>query len=156
YLDPDRPLAELRIGAVERILQEGEWSDWLPVDFALAPGRRLHGMCRFHLKEIRPAFRLYVTPINIDPADPAMPVSAPASWARELAAAQGRFYTQGMPEDTKAYSSGVFSRQDFLSQARLANDENVAQYRWTLDRYRRGLLFYYFGHVDLVSHMLWR
>ena len=31
-----------------------------------------------------------------------MPISHPAGYAGDLARATGRFYTQGMPEDTKA------------------------------------------------------
>ena len=35
-----------------------------------------------------------------------MPISAPGDYAAELAAATGRFYTQGMPEDTKGLKTG--------------------------------------------------
>ncbi len=156
YVDPDRPLAKLVVGQAERILQEGEWSDWVPVEFALAPTRTLRGMCRFYLKQLRPTFQLYVTPINLDPMHPAMPISAPPSFAADLARATGRFYTQGMPEDTKAYSAGVFAPEEFLAQARLAGEENLGQYRYVLENFDRGLLFHYFGNGDLISHMMWR
>jgi predicted AlkP superfamily phosphohydrolase/phosphomutase len=61
-----------------------------------------------------------------------------------------------MPEDTKAYSSGVFDAEDFLAQAQIAGQENLDQYRHVLGSFRTGLLFYYFGNLDLVSHMMWR
>jgi hypothetical protein len=156
YLDPQRPQAMLALGSVERILEEGEWSDWVPVDFALGFGRQLRGMCRFYLKQVRPTLKLYATPVNLDPMDPAMPISSPASWAGDLARATGRYYTQGMPEDTKAYADGVFDPQEFLTQAQMAADENVAQYRHLFQERRTGLLFHYFGTVDQVSHMMWR
>ena len=38
----------------------------------------------------------------------------------------------------------------------MAGDENRRQYRYVLDRFDGGLLFYYFGNVDQVSHMMWR
>ena len=34
------------------------------------PDTYVSGICRFYLQEVRPNFRLYVTPINIDPSDP--------------------------------------------------------------------------------------
>ena len=48
-----------------------------------------------------------------------------------------------------------FSRDEFLTQARLVGDEERRQYR-TLEGFKDGLLFYYFGDVDQVSHMMWR
>jgi predicted AlkP superfamily phosphohydrolase/phosphomutase len=156
HLDPQRPLAKLVLGDAERIVQEGEWTDWVPVEFGLGLGRRLHGMCRFYLKQVRPVLQLYASPVNLDPMQPAMPISAPASWAGELARATGRFYTQGMPEDTKALASGIFEPQEFLRQAQIAADENLAQYQHVFAGFERGLLFHYFGSVDQVSHMMWR
>jgi predicted AlkP superfamily phosphohydrolase/phosphomutase len=116
----------------------------------------VRGMSRFYLKRITPDLEVYVAPINLDPMAPAMPVSAPDDYAAELAAATGRFYTQGMPEDTKGLREGVFTRDEFLTQARLAGEENRRQYRYVLDGFTDGLLFYYFGNVDQIAHMLWR
>jgi predicted AlkP superfamily phosphohydrolase/phosphomutase len=157
YLDVDRRGAKFVIGDEERLLKVGEWTDWVPVDFDLGvPTQSVRGMCRFYLRRLTPDVEVYVTPINIDPVSPVMPVSAPDDYAGELAAATGRFYTQGMPEDTKALKEGVFTRDEFLTQARLAGDENRRQYRFVLDGFTSGLLFYYFGNVDQISHMMWR
>jgi predicted AlkP superfamily phosphohydrolase/phosphomutase len=87
---------------------------------------------------------------------PDAPISTPASYAAELAEHGGRFYTQGMPEDTKGLRTGVLTRDEFLAQARLAGDENRMQYRYVLDQFEDGLLFYYFGNVDQIAHMMWR
>jgi predicted AlkP superfamily phosphohydrolase/phosphomutase len=156
YRDTRAAAARIVVGDEERVLNVGEWSDWVPVTFSLAPSQSLRGMCRFYLKQLRPAFELYVTPINLDPLSPALPISTPASYAATLARATGRFYTQGMPEDTKALTAGVFDADDFLRQAANSAGENIRQYGYVLDQFHDGLLFYYFGHVDLVSHMMWR
>ena len=158
YLDPDRPAAKIVVGddTQELILEQGEWSDWTPVEFDLIPTQTMRGMCRFYLKEVRPVFQLYVTPINFDPESPEAPISTPSSFAAELAEATGPFYTQGMPEDTKALTGGVFSRREFLDQAAITGDEIIEQYHWVLDQFEDGLLFYYFGNLDQVSHMMWR
>jgi predicted AlkP superfamily phosphohydrolase/phosphomutase len=157
YVDAERGAAKIVVGDEERILAVGEWSDWVPVDFDLrVPMQSVRGMSRFYLKRITPDLEVYVTPINLDPMAPVMPVSTPDDYAAELAAATGRFFTQGMPEDTSGFREGVFTRDEFLTQARLAGEENRHQYRYVLDGFTGGLLFYYFGNVDQIAHMLWR
>ena len=36
-IDKDRPVARFRIGDRMTVLQQGEWSDWVPIDFPLLP-----------------------------------------------------------------------------------------------------------------------
>lgn len=156
YVDQTRRFAKIVVGDQERLLALGEWSDWVPVEFDLIPTQGLRGEARFYLKGLDPYFEMYMSPINIDPLSPALPVSTPDEYAAELARATGRFYTQGMPEDTKSLKTGVLTADEFLAQARIAGEENLRQYRYVLDRFTDGLLFYYFGNVDLVSHMMWR
>ena len=156
YLDLEESLAKIVVGDEEVVLAVGEWSGWVPVDFDLIPTQGLRGMARFYLKQVKPDFELYATPINFDPHDAAMPISTPASYAAELAEASGRFYTQGMPEDTAGLTEEVLTAEEFLAQAKIAGDENIEQYRWVLDQFQDGLLFYYFGNVDQISHTMWR
>ena len=133
YVDARQSAAKIVIGEEERVLKVGEWSDWVPIEFELIPFQSLRGICRFYLKQVHPTFELYVSPINLDPADPAMPISTPASYADELARATGLFYTQGMAEDTKALNENVLTRSEFLQQARFVGDEIKRQYRYVLD-----------------------
>ncbi len=156
YLDSEKSLAKVVVDTEEVVLAVGEWSDWVPVDFELISTQGLRGMVRFYLKQIEPDFELYATPINFDPYEPAMPISTPASYAADLAEASGRFYTQGMPEDTAGLMEEVLTAEEFLDQSRIAGEENIEQYKWVLDQFRDGLLFYYFGNVDQISHMMWR
>jgi predicted AlkP superfamily phosphohydrolase/phosphomutase len=156
YVDASKRYIKLVVGGEERFIGLHEWSDWVPVAFKLMPTQTLHAECRFYLKQLDPEFELYASPLNLDPMSPAMPVSSPASYAAELARATGRFYTQGMPEDTKSLKTEVLNAAEFLEQARIAGDENKKQYRYVLNRFSGGLLFYYFGNVDQVSHMMWR
>jgi predicted AlkP superfamily phosphohydrolase/phosphomutase len=156
YVDPDRPAVKLEVGDEQRVLQEGEWSDWVPISFDLIPTQHLHVQARFYLKQVRPYLSLYVSPLNIDPFAPALPISSPPSYAATLARATGRFYTQGMPEETAALSAGVFTRSEFMAQAKIAGDEVIDEFPWVLSQFDRGLLFYYEGNTDLVSHMMWR
>lgn len=156
FLDPVDDTVKLVVGDEERVLSVGDWTDWLPVEFPLVPTQSLHGIARFYLKSVRPEFELYATPVNLDPLNPAMPISTPNGYAAELAKATGLFYTQGMPEDTKALTEGAFDRDEFLKQAELTEKEFVKQYKYLLDEFDDGLLFCYFGNLDQVCHMMFR
>lgn len=161
HVDPESPVAKLVVGDEERILQVGEWSDWVPVELEvgrcglLAGTTSIPAMARFYLQSLQPEFELYVSPLNIDPVNPAQPISNPPDYAAKLAEATGRYYTQGMPEDTKALNGKIFDRDEFLAQATLSREEMIAQYHQVLADFRGGLLFYYMGSADQVSHMLW-
>jgi predicted AlkP superfamily phosphohydrolase/phosphomutase len=157
YVDASRPVAKIVLGDQEVVLQEGEWSEWLDVKFTLLRFvQTLQGMCRFYVTQVHPEFELYVTPINLDPLNPAMPLSTPSDYAADLARVTGRYYTQEMPEETKALRSGVFDNDDFLQQASMVMDEERRLYEYVLEGFEDGFLFYYFGNTDQVSHMMWR
>ncbi|MBK9303442.1 MAG: alkaline phosphatase family protein [bacterium] len=142
------------------LLEQGEWSDWVTLRFRLVPAlKSVRGVCRFYLKEVSPTFKLYVTPVNLDPAAPEMPISTPADWSRELAAALGPFYTQGLPDDTKALEEGAFDDDDYVSQSTLVFEEREQQLRHELDRFaaqKDGFLFFYFNSPDQTCHTFWR
>jgi predicted AlkP superfamily phosphohydrolase/phosphomutase len=156
YLDPSEAVAKIEIGDEERVLKEGEWSDWVRLRFGLTPLNSLHAICRFYLKRVRPSFELYVSPLNLDPMRPAMPISSPASYAGDLAKAAGLFYTQGIAEDANGLNEHVLTRDEFLEQAAFVRQGITRQYWSTLAQFKDGLLFYYFGSLDQVSHMMWR
>ena len=156
YIDASRNYVKLVAGGEERLLKVGEWTDWVPLELKMAALQTLHAEARFYLKRLEPYFELYASPLDLDPLNPALPISTPNSYAAELAKTSGRFYSQGLPEETKALKTGVFTRDEFLTQAKIAGDEVRRQFRHVLDGFRDGLLFYYFGNVDQVSHMLWR
>ena len=53
----------------------GEYTPWVRVAFKAGLGIKVKGICEFLLLETEPEFRLYVTPIQIDPERPALPIS---------------------------------------------------------------------------------
>lgn len=156
HVDASGQAVQIVVGDETRVLEVGEWSSWVPIGLPLLPFQTLPGEVRFLLKSLTPYFELYVSPINFDPHAPALPISTPKDYAAELADAEGRYYTQGMPEDTRARNVEALTADELLAQARLTADENRRQFRYVLDHFRDGLLFYYFGHVDQVSHVMWR
>ncbi len=156
-IDPLEAVAKFTVQDEKFVLREGEWSDWVHIQFQLIPFiGNVKGICRFYLKQAHPRFELYVSPINIDPADPALPISTPKSYSRELAEEVGEFYTQGISEDTKARSAGVLDDKEYLEQARTVLAEHRQIFDAEFPKFHSGLFFFYFSSLDLNSHMLWR
>ena len=156
-IDPLEAVARFTVQDQKFVLREGEWSDWVHLEFQLIPFiGNVKGICRFYLKQVHPRFELYVSPININPADPALPLSTPKSYSRELAEEVGEFYTQGISEDTKALSAGVLDDKEYLEQARTVLAEHRQIFDAEFPKFHSGLFFFYFSSLDLNSHMFWR
>jgi predicted AlkP superfamily phosphohydrolase/phosphomutase len=155
-IDPVAPVARFQIGERRFVLRQGEWSPWIRVRFPLIPHlASVAAMFRLYARELQPGFRLYRSPLNADPADPALPISTPAGWSRELAGRVGPFYTQGIEEDTSALRQGALSLPEYLEQSRLVSAGRRAILRECLDHFQDGFLFFYFSEVDQNSHVLW-
>jgi predicted AlkP superfamily phosphohydrolase/phosphomutase len=156
-VDPLDPVARITTGGQQLILREGEWSGWVHVKFTLVPLiASVDGICRFYLKQVHPRFQLYVSPMNIDPADPAVPISTPSSYSKMLSREIGEFHTQGIAEDTKALSDGLLDDDEYLAQARTVLAEHRRAFDAEFPNFRRGVFFFYFSSIDLNSHMFWR
>ncbi len=155
--DPTDAVVSIKVQHTELVVKAGEWSEWVPLSFELLPlFASVPGMVRFYVKEVYPKFKLYVTPVNIDPMDPAMPICSPAGYSKELAGVVGRFYTQGLPADTKSLANGILSDEEYLSQALLVLEENERMLEYQLKNFSDGFLFFYFSSIDQNSHMLMR
>ena len=156
-VDPLEPVARVSFQNQQFVLKEGEWSGWVPVEFQLMPIiGNVKGICRFFLKQAHPRFQLYVSPINIDPANPALPISTPSSYSRDLAKEIGQYHTQGIAEDTKALSDGVLDDKEYLEQARTVLAEHRRAFDVEFPKFHQGLFFFYFSSLDLNAHMMWR
>ncbi len=155
-VDPAQPVARFQVADHTFILKQGEWSEWIRVEFPLIPGlKSAAGMFRVYARQLQPHFQIYVSPINIDPFNPELPITHPAAYSRELADALGPFYTQGMAQDTSALRQAVFNRDEYIAQSRQVSLSNLELLRYGLDHFTSGLLFCHFFGVDQDSHMLW-
>ncbi|MDT8408928.1 MAG: alkaline phosphatase family protein, partial [Wenzhouxiangellaceae bacterium] len=99
-IEPAGPGARVRLGDTETTLQPGEWSDWVRLKFDVTGPVNVTGTVRVLLVQDYPRPRLYVSPIQIDPMAPAVPISSPPKYAAELAERIGMYHTIGMPEET--------------------------------------------------------
>jgi len=156
-VDREHGLVKITLQGAEILLRPGEWSEWTSAKFEMVPHlKHISGICRFYLKAARPHLKLYVTPINVDPRDPALPISAPPEFSSELADKFGLFYTQGFPHDVKALRHGILDDDEYLQQSGLAFGEERGMFELALSEFSRGMLFYYFATSDRTQHMFWR
>lgn len=156
HVDPNRPVARFDAGDTQVVLKEGEWSDWIQARFTLIKGlESAGGIFRIYAKKLHPNFEIYVTPVNIDPSDPVLPITAPDSYSQKLAKEVGLFYTQGMAQDTAAWRQGVFNRGEYIAQSRMVSQDHLKLLRHEMERFHDGFLFFHFFGIDQDSHMLW-
>src|SRR5215471_14701811 len=147
----DRALLE--IGGERYDLKRGEYTEWVPLVFSATLGIKVKGIARLLLTETSPELSLYSTPINIDPEDPALPISHPSYYSAYLAKLLGAYSTLGMAEDTWALNEHAIDSDAFLKQAWLTYEEREAMFLSALDRTRRGVVACVFDTTDRVQHM---
>jgi predicted AlkP superfamily phosphohydrolase/phosphomutase len=137
-------------------LRPAELSEWVPVQFRV--GRLTHaaGICQFLLRQLEPDLQLYVSPINIDPDRPALPISHPLAYSVYLAKRLGRFATLGLAEDTWALNEGVLDDQAFLRQCQVLFEERERMLSNALANTRCGCVVCVFDTTDRVQHMFWQ
>lgn len=148
--------ARLFIGGRSYVLQQGVYSEWIRFSFHILPGVSVSGIGRFLLRHQEPEFDMYLTPINIDPERPAMPVSHPFIYSIYLSRLLGPYATLGEAEDTWALNEQVIDEQDFLTQCYLIYSEREKMLFEALKKTKKGLVVCVFDTPDRIQHMCWR
>jgi predicted AlkP superfamily phosphohydrolase/phosphomutase len=151
---PGRARVRVRDTVVD--VKLGELTDWVKLAFQAAPGIKVRGICRMQLQELGEHATLYVTPLNIDPEHPAMPISHPSYYATYLAHKIGPYATLGLAEDTWALNESVIDDGTFLQLAHDIDRERQQMFLAGLDRLRQGTLTCVFDATDRIQHMFWR
>ncbi|HEY3297729.1 MAG TPA: alkaline phosphatase family protein, partial [Armatimonadota bacterium] len=157
-IDNDGTHAKIELQGNTFDLKQGEWSGWHEASFTMGLFKKVKGIFKMYLVEASPGFKLYVSPINMDPRAPIMPISYPESYSKELAEnpAVGLYHTQGMPCDTWALNEKRLDEKAFLEHI----DDIAGEKKRALDLEMKntpeGILYCYFEATDTVQHMFWR
>ncbi len=155
-IDEFSEVVTISIGDEEVVLGAREYSDWLTVEFDAGLGVKIKGIVRLYVNSMTPEFEMYVTPINIDPSSPAMPISEPSMFAQYLAKLQGPYATLGLAEDTWALNERMIDEEAFLEQTWLIHDERERMFFNSLKKNRSGLTVVVFDATDRIQHMFMR
>ncbi len=148
--------AVLEISKEKITLKKDTYSPWVKLTFKAAPGIKVRGICRFYIKQINPDFEMYMTPINIDPESPSLPISFPLSYSVYLAKMMGSYATLGLAEDTWALNERVIDEDIFLEQAYKHHEERETMLFNALDKTKNGLCVCVFDTTDRIQHMFMR
>jgi len=154
--DAKRDCARISVDTESVILKLGEYSEWVPVKFSAGMGFTARGICRFYLKEISPEVEVYVTPVNIDPGRPDLPISHPVTYSMYLAKLFGPYATLGLAEDTWALNEKVLDDAAFLAQCYSNHEDRERMFFDSLEKTPQGLCACVFDTTDRVQHMFWR
>ncbi|HRX83631.1 MAG TPA: alkaline phosphatase family protein [Phycisphaerae bacterium] len=137
-------------------LKRGEYTPWLKFHFEASPIAKVRGICQFLLMNTEPHFELYVTPLQIDPEEPAMPIAHPTVYSTYLAKSQGSFATLGLAEDTWALNEKILQDPGFLHQCVEADSERETMFFDAISKTKRGMVCCVFDGTDRIQHMYWR
>jgi predicted AlkP superfamily phosphohydrolase/phosphomutase len=149
--------AELSIEGMEPVtLRLGEYSDWIELAFKAGLGVKARGIAKFYLVSLEPEVNLYMTPIHIDPENPAMPIAHPEVYAIYLAKKQGKFATLGLAEDTWALNNRVIDEKVFFDQAMHIYEERERMFLDAVGQTKKGLVATVFDTTDRIQHMFYR
>ena len=136
-------------------LRPKQLSGWVPITFKAAPGIKVSGICRMQVTEMNEHFSLYITPINLDPENPAMPISHPPYYSTYLSKKIGHYCTLGLAEDTWALNEGVTDDATFLQQTYDIDKERQEMLFTALKTTRKGPVVCVFDATDRIQHMFW-
>jgi len=149
--------ARLEIDAGDALtLKLNEYSDWVELTFKAGLGIKVRGIAKFYLISTNPHVHLYMTPIHIDPENPAMPISHPQVYAIYLAKKQGKFATLGLAEDTWSLNNRVIDEKVFFDQAISICEERERMFVDAVKQLKKGLVATVFDTTDRVQHMFYR
>jgi predicted AlkP superfamily phosphohydrolase/phosphomutase len=137
-------------------LVQGRYSDWVELVFCSEEGKKVYGQVRLVLRKGDKDLELYVTPVNVTPDKPALPIAAPLIFADWLKRKIGSFGTLGLLEDTWARNEKAINDSEFLEQAYLAHREREKMFFELLDKTREGVCACVFDISDRVQHIFWR
>jgi len=145
---------EIEVGKEKFTLEQNRLSHWVKLDFK-AGMIGVAGIAQWVLEEVEP-LKLYLSPINIDPEKPSMPVSHPKIFSVYLAKLLGSFATLGMAEDTWSLNERVLSETNFIDQVYRTQEEREGIFFNTLAKIKEGLVVQVFETTDRIQHMFWR
>ncbi|MFP4082640.1 MAG: alkaline phosphatase family protein [Candidatus Aminicenantes bacterium] len=155
-LKEDKQEALIEVSDQKIKLKKHQFSDWIRLTFRPGLGMKIRAVCRLYISQIYPHFEMYVTPLNIDPEKPALPISHPFIYSVYLAKLLGSFITLGEANDTWALNEGVLSEEAFLKLTYSNHEEWEKMLFNAIAKTKKGLVTCVFETTDSIQHMFWR
>jgi predicted AlkP superfamily phosphohydrolase/phosphomutase len=149
--------ADIEIQGTRLSLKAGEWSPWVELSFPFNAFVKVKGMIQLHVVRADQELQIYGSPVNLDPRDPAVPISKPDDFSRLLAQQIGLYRTLGWAESAdKPLSEGRLDEAAFLYDSERALDDREKLIFKSLERDDWDLFVAAVETTDRISHMMWR
>jgi predicted AlkP superfamily phosphohydrolase/phosphomutase len=155
-IDKEKGEAVLEVSQQKLKLKKQTFSDWIKITFKPGLGMKIKAICRFFITQVHPHFEMYLTPLNIDPEKPALPISHPFIYSVYLGKLLGSFITLGEADDTWALNEGVLSEQAFLELSYSNHEEWENMLFNAMSTTKKGVVASWFETTDSIQHMFFR
>ena len=148
--------ANVSIQGKDMHLAEGQWSQWVDLEFRINFLVRVRGMAQLYLIKATNDLQLYISPVNWQPEDPPAPMSSPESFAADLYERLGPYRTLGWAEATWPLNEERLDEQTFMQDLYRAFDDRAHVILNRVDSKQWDLLVGVVESTDRVQHMMWR
>jgi predicted AlkP superfamily phosphohydrolase/phosphomutase len=155
-IDKARGDVRLAVAGQRLALRKGSFSPWIRLTFRASLTMKIRAIARFYVSSLEPHFEMYLTPLNIDPGKPALPISHPFIYSVYLSKLLGSFITLGEANDTWALNEGALKEAPFLELTYSNHEEWEAMLFNALAKTRKGAVICVFETTDSIQHMFWR
>ena len=155
-LDKDKEEVLIEVNDQKIPLKKGVLSEWIKIYFRPGLGMKVRAICRFFVSEIQPHFKMYLTPLNIDPEKPALPISHPFIYSVYLAKLLGDYTTLGEADDTWALNEGILSEDSFIELTYDNHRESEDMLFNAMEKTKKGVVACWFQTTDSMQHMFFR
>jgi predicted AlkP superfamily phosphohydrolase/phosphomutase len=155
-VSPEGNAVSIHLAGRTETVAEGHWSDWFRPKFRVTPFLSVSAICRFYVLQLAPDLRIYMSPLDLDPESPPLPVSSPGDYTAELAHEHGLMKTLGWWHDTWALNEEKIDEGVFLEDCFRTMDKQAEIVLDELKNDPPSLLVSVFLATDHVSHMFFR
>jgi predicted AlkP superfamily phosphohydrolase/phosphomutase len=155
-LDREKEEAKIEVSGQKITLKKTTFSPWTKISFNPGLGMKVRAICKFYIIQLAPYFEMYITPLNIDPEKPALPISHPFIYSVYLSRLLGSFITLGEANDTWALNEGVLSEPAFLELTYSNHKEWEAMLWNAVNKTKKGAAVCVFETTDSIQHMFLR
>ena len=146
----------IELAGRKETVEVGRWSDWFRMSFEVTSMSKISGMARFRVLEVEPNLRLYMSPVNHDPDDPAIAVTEPEGYAHELVTKVGNFKTVGWNHETWGLNEERIDEAAFMEDVWDTFRESEAITLHELENRNADLFISVFVETDRTAHMMYR
>lgn len=148
---------EITVGNETQTVGLHQWSGWFTVYFSITKLIKVQAICRFYPQELTAnSIKIYMTSPDIDPRNPALPVSYPEDYSKELAEWLKQPYkTRGWASETHGMKDGALSEDGFISDLNFIMDLREDKLFETWDRTLNNVFVSVFSATDRVAHMFY-